>query len=137
MTDYALPSGTNACSGTVTGLGLWRIRHRVRCALVELGVDEAALSYGLRRAEIIHRQDNGWPDVAIIGYGTRSGVMHHQARHLREHMGPMAPAIGPMARRLARHIERDIEAGVEAGCDMSDDIALLAEWEALEARISG
>jgi hypothetical protein len=40
-----------------------------------------------------------------------------------------------MARRLARHIERDIEAGVEAGRDMSDDIALLAEWEALEARI--
>ena len=90
MTDYALPSGTNACSGTVTGLGLWRIRHRVRCALVELGVDEAALSYGLRRAEIIHRQDKGWPEDLIIRYGIRSGVIHHRARHQTEHMGPAA-----------------------------------------------
>jgi hypothetical protein len=74
----------------VTGLGLWRIRHRVRCALVELGADEAARSYGLHRAEIIHRQDKGWPEGAIIHYGIRSGIVHHRARHRPEHMGPAA-----------------------------------------------
>ncbi len=45
------------------------------------------------------------------------------------------PDLLTMAERLARRLELYVDAGVEAGSDMSDDIALLAEWEALVARI--